>query len=134
MKAYVNAYVVDTLASFAVLIEGKTYIYLVSNHTINSAEVLAALFVLKGAKSQDIEIHTNNRYTLQMLECNKDEKGEEIFGDWFRKPISNVEIVEQLREKATKDLKIIIDKESPEMEEVKKLSRKALGKDYDNKS
>lgn len=134
MKAYVNAYAVDRKAAFAVLIDGKTYVYTMPDQTINSAEILAALFAIKGANTHDIDIHTNNRYTLQMMECKKDESGVEIFAEWFRKPINNVEIVEQLREAATPALKIVIDKDSPEMEIVKKLSRKALGKDYENKS
>lgn len=134
MKAFVNAYAVDKLAAFAVMIDDKTYVYTIPNHTINSAEMIAALFAIKGAYTNDIEIRTNNRYALQMLECKKDNNGVEIYGEWFRKPINNIEIVEQLRKAATPALKIIIDKESPEMETVKMLSRKALGKAYDSKS
>lgn len=132
MIAYVNAYALDGNAAFAVLIDGKTYVYKMAGKTMNAAELLATIFVLKGAPTGDVELHTNNHYALQMLECKKTPDGTAEFGNWFRVPVNNREMIEELRSVVSPAFRFVIDKDSPEMSMVKILARRALGKDVSN--
>lgn len=117
--AFINAFSsghTDT-ASFAAIVDGEQFLYQI-NGTMNLAELKAAQFVVTGTpKGEPIELHTSNKYLIQMLEYNEN--------GWVKNAVKNSEDVKELRDAVIEhgDLLIIPDKVTDGMEIAKQLAR-----------
>ena len=97
------------------------YVHKVSgDYTMNQVELLAVKFAILGAKPRTLTVSTPNQYVADMLEPEKDEVGNTLFGQWVKTAKSNKELVEEIRGLLqTREIEIVYERN----EEARELCR-----------
>ncbi len=110
-------------ATFAAIIDGNEFVYQIPG-TLNLAEIKAAQFVVMGVpKGNPIELHTSNKYLIEMMEYGA--------SGWVKNAVKNPDDIEELRKVVIDhgNLLIVPDKVTDGMETARKLARAKYGRE-----